>query len=208
MKVIRTSVLMLAVFLVILAACSLKPAPLMLDSFEGKIDKSTVDFGAAEKSSVEVFADKDKKVCGEQSLKIVYTLRPSGYMWVARGYNLDVKGAACWEVRPEEINWSKYNAISVYMYGRNSGGVVAFDIKDAGGEMWRFLLDDDFTGWKEIICPFEQFFVRKDWQPQSAEKNEKLDFPIMSFQFEPRLPGSGVYWFDCVKLVKVSLKKK
>ncbi len=68
--------------------------------------------------------------------------------------------------------------------------------------MWRFLLDDDFEGWKEIICPFEQFFVRGDWQPEEAIKNEIIDFPVMAFQLEPRLPGKSAYYFDCLKVIK------
>jgi hypothetical protein len=66
-------------------------------------------------------------------------------MWVARGYNLDVKGAACWLVEPKDIAWEKYNALSINVYGTGSGGVITLDIKDAGEEMWRFLIDDDFT---------------------------------------------------------------
>lgn len=124
-------------------------------------------------------------------------------MWIARGYDLDVEGAAAWLVSPQEIDWPKYNALKVSMYGGNSGGVVALDIKDSGGEMWRFLLDDDYQGWKEIVCPFEEFFPRKDWQPDDAKKNDIIDYPVKSFQFEPRLPGKGVFYFDCVKLGKV-----
>lgn len=123
-------------------------------------------------------------------------------MWMARGFNLDVKGANAWEIKPEDIFWSRYNAISISMYGANTGGVIAFDIKDAQGELWRFLLEDDFDGWREVICPFKHFFDRQDWQPDDAEVNGVLDFPIVSFQFEPRLPGEGVYYFDCVKVIK------
>jgi hypothetical protein len=113
-----------------------------------------------------------------------------------------VKGAGKWIVEPKDIKWRAYNAISLQMYGSNSGGVVAFDIKDKGGEIWRYIIDDDFTGWKEITCRFKDFFLRRDWQPDSAEKNEMLDFPVMSFQFEPRLPGKGIYYFDCVRLIR------
>ena len=183
--------------------CSNAPTEVMIDSFEGQIDKETVDYGAAEGSSLKVEADMSIKMCDSQSLKIDYELKPSGYMWIARGYNLDVKGAAKWEVTPQNIKWRSFNAISLQMYGTNSGGVVAFDLKDKGGEIWRYIIDDDFTGWKEIVCPFKDFFPRKDWQPDSATKNETLDFPVMSFQFEPRLPGKGVYYFDCVKLIRI-----
>jgi len=199
----RNIFLIISLLIIGLIGCSKAPKKVMIDSFEGQIDKETVDYGAAEGSLLKVEADASIKMCGAQSLKIDYELKPSGYMWIARGYNLDVKGAAKWEVPPQDIKWRAYNAISLQMYGSNSGGVVAFDIKDKGGEIWRYIIDDDFTGWKEIICPFKDFFPRKDWQPDSAAKNETLDFPVMSFQFEPRLPGKGVYYFDCVKLLRV-----
>lgn len=189
------------------AGCSGPEPELLIDSFEGDLNIETVDFGSSSDSSLKVEAEKELKAHGEQAIKLIYSLTPSGYMWAARGYNLDTKGAARWLVRPKKINWRRYNAISLFMYGSNSGGMVVFDVKDAGGEMWRFLLEDNFKGWKEIVCPFTQFFVRTDWQPQSAEKNDILDFPIMSFQFEPRLPGKGIYYFDCVKLVKIGCVK-
>ncbi len=183
--------------------CEKGPGEVLIDSFEGKISSKTVDFGSSQGSFLAVSADKKLKVCGEQSIKLQYNLKSSGYMWAARGYSLDVKEAAAWLIKPQDINWPKYNAVSLSMYGSNSAGVIAFDIKDSGGELWRFLLDDDFQGWKELICPFSGFFPRKDWQPENADSNEVLDFPIMSFQFEPRLPGKAAYNFDCIKIIRV-----
>jgi hypothetical protein len=199
---------LVAVVILFAAACSFGPKEMLIDSFEGDINNKTVDYGASNTSSLVVSADRELKVCGEQSLRLDYQLKTSGYMWAARGYNLDVKTAAKWEVEPNKIPWKNFNAISLQMYGQNTGSVVAFDIKDAAGEYWRFLLDDDFSGWKEITCPFDNFFARKDWQPEKATRNDILDFPIMSFQFEPRLPGKGVYRFDCVKAIKIQEKKK
>lgn len=192
----------IGIILIFFLSCRSSSKEILIDNFEGEISPQSVDFGSSQGSSVKVSSDNNLKVCGEQALKITYELKPSGYMWVARGYNLDVKGAAQWEVKPEDIAWEEYNALSIYMYGANSGSVVALDIKDRGGEFWRFLLDDDFEGWKEIVCPFDEFFVRRDWQPDTAVRNETLDFPVMSFQFEPRMPGKGTYYFDCVKLIK------
>jgi len=197
-------IFVLGFLLLVSAGCSVAPVEdLMIDSFEGDINKQTVDYGVSEGTTLTVSADKQYKMCQEQSLKIEYDLKPSGYMWIARGYGLDVKSAGKWLIEPQQIVWKNYNAISLQMHGANSGGVIAFDIKDAGGEVWRFLIDDDFSGWKEIICRFSGFFVRRDWQPEAAQKNEIIDFPIMSFQFEPRLPGKGTYYFDCVELVRV-----
>jgi Carbohydrate binding domain (family 11) len=184
------------------AGCMFAPEDIVLDSFEGPINKETVDYGVADGSTIEVTADTANAACGAQSLRVEYDLKPSGYMWIARGYGLDVKGAAQWNYKPEEISWKRYNAITIQMYGSGSDSVVAFDLKDKGGELWRFLLDDDFKGWKEIVCPFEHFFPRGDWQPETAENNEVLDFPIMSFQFEPRLGGKGSYTFDCIKVIR------
>lgn len=199
----KRALLIVTFAIVMVSGCTVAPKEVLLDSFEGEINKQTVDYGTAKGSFLEVVAGTDQKICGEQSLKIIYELGTSGYMWIARGYNLDVQGAAQWLVKPADIKWKAYNAVSIQMYGNGNGAVVAFDLKDSGGEMWRFLLDDDVAGWKEVICPLEQFFPRGDWQPDTAEKNGQLDFPIMSFQFEPRLAGKGIYLFDCVKLIRV-----
>jgi len=193
-------------FLFFINGCSNPPSVLLVDSFEQEITPKTVDFGAGEGSSLAVGADTVIKFCGEQSLKLEYDLKPSGYMWAARGYGLDAPNAGAWLVLPKDINWGKYKSIALEMYGSNSGGVVAFDIKDNQGELWRFLLDDDFTGWKRIVCPFKNFFPRSDWQPETAVCDEVLEFPIFSFQFEPRLPGKGVYYFDCIELTSEILK--
>jgi len=198
----RLNYLFLSIFILFFLSCAPSSHDVLIDSFEGELNEKTVDFGSSTNSSVKIEASTDKKVCGAQSLKIIYELKPSGYMWVARGFNLDVEGAGVWLIRPEQIEWQNYMGMGLYMYGTNSGGVIAFDIKDKGKEMWRFLIDDDFSGWKEIIMPFNNFFARKDWQPQNADNNNVLDFPIMSFQLEPRFPPKGIYYFDCVKLIK------
>lgn len=185
----------------VLSGCRPALKPLLLDSFEGKIDSSTVDFGSSDNSEIKVFASSDKKLCGEQSLEIAYRLEPGGYMWAARGWGLDVEGAACWLIKPADIQWQKYGAISLAMYGQESGAMYAFDLKDKGGQIWRYLIDDDFSGWKEIIISLDNFFSRTDWQPEEAEITETMDFPIKSYQFEPLLPGTREAYFDCLKLI-------
>lgn len=187
----------------LLTSCTAQDKSLLLDDFEGAISggpEGTVDFGAGGGSSVEVSAVTDIKYSGNQSLKIVYDALPGGYMWVARGFDLDAKNAN-WLIKPQDIQWDKYNAITFYMYGSESGTRVAFDIKDNGNEMWRFMVEDNFKGWKKTICPFNEFFARGDWQPNSADKNAALDFPLKSFQFEPRPEAKGALYFDSVELL-------
>jgi hypothetical protein len=176
---------------------------LILDNFEGEIisgPEGTIDAGSGSGSSVSVSGDKTNKQAGEQSLKIDFDAISGGYIWVARGYNLDVKGAAAWLVEPEKVQWESYGAISFYMFGSDSKMRMAFDVKDSGGEMFRFMVTDDFKGWKQIVCSFSQFFPRGDWQPPTATVNGLLEFPVKSFQFEPIAIAKGTVNIDEVAL--------
>jgi hypothetical protein len=184
-------------------SCSAQEKSLLIDDFEIPISggpDGTVDSGSGGGSALEVTGATDIKYTGQQSIKIVYDAVPGGYMWIARGFDLDAKNAA-WLIRPEDIDWSKFNALSFYMYGSDSKANIAFDIKDNGFQIWRFMVEDNFVGWKKIVCPFNEFFVRGDWQPNNADKNATLDFPLKSFQFEPLPEAKGTLYFDSVELV-------
>jgi len=177
---------------------------LLIDNLEITVTggpQGTVDFGSGGDSSVEVSSESSIKNQGGKSVKVEYTAVDGGYMWIARGTGLDASNAG-WTPKLEDIDWDKYNAISVYIYGGNTGDSIAFDLKDAGGEMWRYIITDDFDGWKQIGLPFNQFYARSDWQPASADNNSQLDFPIKSYQFEPLAPGKGTFYFDQVEVVK------
>ena len=177
---------------------------MVLDDFEVSVSggpEGTVDFGAGNGSTVQVSQAADIKNTGNKALKVVYDAAPGGYIYVARGSGLDAKNAE-WSIKPSDIQWQGYSAISFYVYGNDSKAKIAFDIKDNGGEIWRFITEDNFKGWKKIVCQFDKFIVRDDWQPESADKNGVMDFPIKIFQFEP-LPGSkGTLYFDTVELIK------
>ena len=176
---------------------------LIIDDFEGPISggpDGTVDFGSGGDSSVEVTAATDIKYSGNQSMKITFNAAAGGYMWIARGFGLDAQGAQ-WLIKPQDIDWTKYSTISFYMYGSDSQVKIAFDIKDNGNEMWRFMVEDNFTGWKRIACPFGEFFARGDWQPHNADKNAILDFPVKSFQLEPLAVAEGIVYLDDVSLL-------
>jgi len=198
-------ILLAAMFLLISASLSFAQGDnLLIDDFEGAISggpEGTVDFGAGNGSAVQVLAATDIKHSGSHSLKVDYDALAGGYIYVAKGSGLDAKNAG-WLVKPEDIDWKAYKAIIFYMYGSDSKVDVAFDIKDSGGELWRFIVKDDFTGWKPILCPFAEFFARSDWQPESADKNGNIDFPLKHYQFEPLPEAKGVLYFDEVELVK------
>ena len=196
----------LSVVLVLLLAgvCLAQEKNLLIDDFEIAITggpDGTVDFGAGNGSSVEVTESADIKNSGNKAMKVVYDAVGGGYIYVSRGTGLDAKNAN-WNINPSDIKWEEYNAISFYVYGTDSKARIAFDIKDNGGEIWRFVTEDDFKGWKRVVCNFDKFVVRDDWQPESADKNLQLDFPIKIFQFEPLSESKGTLYFDTVELVK------
>ncbi|MDD5595147.1 MAG: carbohydrate binding domain-containing protein [Candidatus Omnitrophica bacterium] len=177
---------------------------LLLDDFEIGVvggPEGTVDFGAGNGSSVEVTSAADVKYWNDLSIKVTYDAVTGGYIYIARGSGLDAKKAV-WDVKPETIKWDDYKAISFYMNGTDSKVKVAFDVKDNGGELWRFITEDNFKGWKQIVCPFKGFVARTDWQPETADKNGTIDFPLKSYQFEPLPPAKGVLYFDKVELIK------
>jgi len=200
----RTTLLAAAFVLGLVGLCFAQEKNLVLDDFEISVSggpQGTVDFGAGNGSNVEVTQATDIKNTGDKALKVVYDAVPGGYIYVARGTGLDAKNAN-WTLKPEDIKWENYSAISFYMYGTDSKAKIAFDIKDNGGEIWRFVTEDNFKGWKQIVCKFDKFMVRDDWQPENADKNGKLDFPIKIFQFEPLAGSKGTLYFDTVELVK------
>ncbi|MEK6728280.1 MAG: carbohydrate binding domain-containing protein [Candidatus Omnitrophota bacterium] len=200
----RLVFLVMVLALVLTTVCFAQQKFLLIDDFEGVISagpSGTVDSGTGNGSALQVTASTDIKQSGNQSIKVDFDAVEGGYMWVARGKELVAKSAG-WLIKPEDILWDKYNAISFYIYGTGSNAEVAFDIKDNGNEIWRFLVKDDFKGWKQVACAFNEFFVRGDWQPDNADKNWQLDFPIKSFQFEPRPSAKGTLYFDAVVLVE------
>ena len=200
----KTFFLVAALILFVAGNCLAEGNNLLLDDFEIVVSngaEGTVDFGSGNGSAVEVTQARDIKHSGNQSLKVVYDAVEGGYIYVARGTGLDAKNAN-WAIKPSDIKWTEYSAMSFFVYGTDSKAKIAFDIKDNGGEIWRFITEDDFVGWKEVVVNFDKFVVRDDWQPDGADKNAQLDFPIKVFQFEP-LPGSkGTLYFDTVELVR------
>jgi hypothetical protein len=195
---------LLAIFIFCLASfCFAEEKSLLIDDLGGPIyagAMATVDYGADGGSTIQVSSDTDIVKFGKQSLKVVYNAVSGGDMWVARGFGLNALKAG-WQVKPEDIDWSQYNAISFYMYGSNSGAQVAFDVRDINNEIFRQVITDDFNGWKKIVLRFMDFAPRQDWQPNDASKNMRIDFPIQSYQFEPLPESKGTLYFDCVELL-------
>jgi hypothetical protein len=183
---------------------------LLIDSFEGKIGVDSVDYGSSSNSSAVVKAASAFSRCGNNAIQLDYALQPSGYVYFARGDGLHYQSdsstwmtaRAGWIVPPDKIQWDRYGAFSIYIRGDQTVK-VAVDLKDSGGELWRHFVTLRGKGWKTFQIPFNKFSVRTDWQPPQAKLNRKMDFPMTSFQVEPKTPGKGTLYVDCVKLVEL-----
>jgi len=200
-RFIRAGLIIFAMIIVAVIFFRLFPKEnekLLIDDFEGKLNNKTIDFGSSQESKITVTSSQKLAACGNSSLKMSYNLKPQGYMYCAKGYGLDAPESK-WDIKYDKINWESYNAINFFVYADNNG-TIAFDIKDAGGEIWRHLLDLDFVGWQEIKCDFSDFVPREDWQPSTSDGNKILNYPIKSFQWEPKIVGEGTLYFDCVSL--------
>lgn len=191
--------IMIAMLLFI--GCS-APKVVLLDDFEGQISKETADFGSGNGSKVNVAPSLKTIYSGHQALEVDYNSVKGGYMWIARGYNLDVPGAGQWVKKPQQIDWKQYSGVSFYFYGEGNGAQIAFDVKDAQKEILRYMFTDDTKGWRKISCPFSKFVSRTDWQPQGVPVNKTIDYPVMSFQFEVKSPGEGSFCVDKVEVYK------
>jgi len=185
---------------------------LLIDSFEGKIGVDTVDYGSSSDSSMTASSTKKYSQCGTHSMQLDYNLKKGGYVYCAKGSGVHLRrdsstwqtGQAGWRVHPDSIKWGDYRAFKISL--RGTRGRVAIDVKDSGGELLRKYVYLKKEGWNHFEIPFSKFSSRSDWQPETAVKNGMIDFPLNSFQIEPKSPGQGTLYVDCVTLLE--LKKK
>ena len=62
-------------------------------------------------------------------------------------------------------DWSTYEGVSFWLYGKNTGATVFFEVQDNRNpgstaddtEIWSFPFVDDFDGWRYFEIPFDQF---------------------------------------------------
>jgi len=178
---------------------------LLLDDFEESISTGptgTIGAGTNGNTTIEVTGDKVIKYSGKQSLKVTFdTSSGAGAAWVAKGLDLEETPNSGWRVNPQDINWNKYFALSFYVYGSNSQNTVKLHIVDGGQEILEYVFKDDFTGWKDIICNFNDFYTSPSWQSKHAKKNGKIDFPIKSFSFLFPPKEKGTLYIDRAELV-------
>jgi beta-glucanase (GH16 family) len=84
-------------------------------------------------------------------------------------------------------DWSRYDGVSFWLYGNNTGGIIQTEVFDNqqlgnGGdsaERWYYRITDDYTGWRFFRIPFSAFQRRTDYQPGGAP-NDGLNLTEVS----------------------------
>ena len=84
-------------------------------------------------------------------------------------------------------DWSRYDGVSFWLYGNNTGGVIQTEIFDNqalgstgdSAERYYYRLTDDYSGWKFFRIPFSAFQRRTDYQPGGAP-NDGLNLTQVS----------------------------
>lgn len=109
-------------------------------------------------------------------------------------------------------DWSAYNALSLWLYGNATDGVVQVEIFDNrnpdetgdSAERYYYRVTDDYTGWRQYTIPFEAFQRRSDWQPGGApDDGFGLDAVSGYAVGFPGGVGAQVAYMDNVGLVLV-----
>jgi phosphoribosyl-AMP cyclohydrolase len=73
-------------------------------------------------------------------------------------------------------DWSRYDGVSFWLYGKNTGGTIQTEIFDNqalgatgdSAERYYYRITDDYTGWQFFRIPFSAFQRRTDYQPNGA----------------------------------------
>jgi hypothetical protein len=170
---------------------------ILIDDLEGDI---ACDNGAGNGAEIQVTFSKkdaapDEVYSGNQAMKISYDKTYGGYMFCARGFGLTPavempQEKLQWSTSPDKIDFSKYNSFGFYFKGENTGNTIAVDVFDKDREIFRYEFNDDSSDWKEMTIPFSSFKLRTDYQPDWNKSNKAIDFPIVTYQFEP-MTGTG-----------------
>lgn len=108
-------------------------------------------------------------------------------------------------------DWTSHNAVSFWIYGTETGGMIQMDIFDNRSgpgdtaERWFFRFADDFVGWRKLTIPFTLFKRRTDFQPNGAPNDGFGLNEVSGYAFGfPAGVGAHVAYLDDVTLTTVS----
>jgi hypothetical protein len=90
----------------------------------------------------------------------------------------------------EKGNWTGMTTFKLWVKGGNSGNKFELQLQDAQDELFITRVQDNFTGWKQLVIPLSEFKHRNDYQNPTAKSNEAIDYPLRNIQISTN-QGSG-----------------
>jgi len=109
------------------------------------------------------------------------------------------------------MDWTPYNAVSFWLYGRSTGGMIQFDLFDNrnpdstgdSAERFAYRWRDDYDGWRQITIPFALFQRRTDFQPSGAPNDGLGLDQVSGYALGFPAVGPQVAYLDQVGLTTV-----
>ncbi len=148
--------------------------------------------GNVQLSTKSVLASADLALPGQVGAKSVLKIDYNIGSW--GGFTHALESGNDWVSQ----DWSRYDGISFWMYGNNTGGTIQTEIFDNqalgstgdSAERYYYRFVDNYTGWQFFRIPFSAFQRRKDsdFQPDGAPNDGLNLTQVSGYAFG--MPGS------------------
>ena len=132
--------------------------------------------------------------------------------WAGMSHSFTNETLDLWVAR----DWSAYEGISFWVYGRETGGTMLFEILENrnpdsevdDAERWNFTFYDDFSGWKYFEVPFSDFNRKDIGNGAPNDGLELVDVHGYAFGgFGAIEIGEQTYYLDDVRVYGVAPEK-
>lgn len=126
----------------------------------------------------------------------------SGKSAIKLEYNSRDWSGVYFKINAERGYWQNYKLLSIQVYGNKSGSRINIQIEDFYFEGFLFSFIDDFSGWRKISIPVNDFVSNPDWQNPLAIVNRKIDYPVRTMNFSQADQGKNKICFDLIKVTE------
>ena len=211
--------LLLLIFSIPIVTAQDAPAEVVIDDFEGSLWSGTTPDGAAGIGmvpwgdtyenvtlSLRLLLPQSALALPERSSEANDVLAVAYHIDSWGGFTHAFTDGTDWISQ----DWTTHNAVSFWLYGNDTGGVVQMDLFDNrnpevsgdSAERWYYRLDDGYIGWRQFSIPFALFQRRTDFQPNGAPDDGLGLDQVSGYAFGfPSGVGAQIAYLDDVRLV-------
>lgn len=181
-----TKALIFSFCLAAASTLSAAPASLLLTGFEEPL---TNEFNATARNQVPLLAEKKSALVKEGR---------SSALWV------DLQQNAWVSLKKVPSDWSAYEALSIWIHSEVANGqvlnfTVGSDNMNGGGDYFIHQVTVDWTGWKQVIMPFDLF--KKNRSPKGWDAITGIQIASRGWGGVQALPDSVLH-LDKLELIR------